>query len=81
LNAAGFSEINMGEIKTTLYRASARREGTGIRFLLRDTSEQTVAEGTGSTVADAQRDALDKTVNDGARMHLQQMEYPESLTD
>ncbi len=71
----------MGEMKTTVYKAIAWRDGNQIRFLLKDPADRIVAEGVGVTVSDAQEDALGTATHDSAKMHLIGMKYPESLAD
>jgi hypothetical protein len=48
---------------------------------LKDPSDHVVAEGSGRSVSEAENAALEATTNDGARAYLQQVKFPESLTD
>ena len=74
----------MSEMKGTIYTAIVTRVGQRIRFQLkdqRDPERNIVAEGSGATVGEAQQDALEKTKDEGAQVHLGQVKYPESLAD
>ena len=78
---AQLKEMMMGERKHGLETASARREHRVVHFQLKDPSDHLVAEGSGRSVSEAENAALEATTNDGARAYLQQVKFPESLTD
>ena len=64
-----------------LYKYTTKKEGDLIRFQLKDQAGRIVASGTGATVSAAQQDALESTTNEGARVYLGQMHYPDTLTE
>jgi hypothetical protein len=66
-----------------IYKYTAKKEGALIRFELKEDHDagRIVASGTGATVSDAKQDALETTTNDGAKVWLTQMHYPDTLTE
>ena len=60
-----------------IYEYTAKKDKGLVRFQLKDPSDRIVAEGTGSTVSEAQQKALEAAKHDGARLYLQQVKFPE----
>jgi hypothetical protein len=71
----------MGEMKHGIYTASAGLQDGVICFQLMDHLGRIVADGIGDTVSEAQEDAFETTVHDGARLCLRDARFPESLAD